>query len=73
MTKERTFRISIFIVFSTLSSELIFENVYLPPQLPQVDIRRSQRYRVVKMQRMPDLSRSFSAQEPYNQWLFCGK
>jgi len=30
------------------------------------------RYRVAKMHRMPHLCRSFSAEEPYNQWLFCG-
>ena len=30
-------------------------------------------YRVAKMQRMPYLYASFSATEPYNSWLFCGK
>ena len=30
-------------------------------------------YRVAKTQRMPSLSRSFSAKEPCNWWLFCGK
>jgi len=31
------------------------------------------RYGVAKMRKMPYLSRVFSAKEPYNQWLFCGK
>ena len=31
------------------------------------------RYRVAKSRRMPYLYRSFSAKEPYNQWLICGK
>ena len=30
-------------------------------------------YRVAKIRRMYYLNRSFSAKEPYNQWLFCGK
>jgi len=30
-------------------------------------------YRVAKTHRMPHLYRSFSAKEPCNQWLFCGK
>jgi len=30
-------------------------------------------YRVAKTHRMPYLHRSFSAKEPYNLWLFCGK
>ena len=30
-------------------------------------------YRVAKTHRMPYLWRSFSAEEPYNQWLFCEK
>ena len=30
-------------------------------------------YRVAKTHRMPYLYRSFSAKEPYNQWLFCEK
>jgi len=29
-------------------------------------------YRVAKRHRMPYLSRSFSAKEPYNYWLFLG-
>ena len=33
----------------------------------------SDRYRVAKTHRMPYLYKSFSAKEPYNQWLFCGK
>jgi len=30
-------------------------------------------YRVAKTHRMPYLHRSFSAEEPYTQWLLCGK
>jgi len=30
-------------------------------------------YRVSRMHRMPDLCRVFTAKEPHNQWLFCGK
>ena len=30
-------------------------------------------YRVTRMHRVPYLYRSFSAKEPYNWWLFCGR
>jgi len=36
--------------------------------------RESEReYSVAKMYRMPYLDTSFSAEEPYNYWLFCEK
>ena len=41
----------------------------LLPNTHQVTIH----YRAAKTHRMPHICRSFSAKEPYNEWLFCGK
>ena len=37
------------------------------------DLQLKASYWVAKIHRMPYLHRSFSAKEPYNLWLLCGK
>ena len=37
------------------------------------NVHTYQWFRVAKTHRMPYLYRSFSAQEPYDEWLFCEK
>ena len=46
--------------------------IYIKPYNPRAILPMGW-YRVAKTHRMPYLSRSFSAKEPYNQWLFCEK
>jgi len=46
----------------------LFANIF-----PQMMSCLSTCYRVAKTHRMPNLYRSFSAKEPYIQWLFCRK